>query len=312
MTMQSLTKRTRLTVAALALALGCNGSTEPAPPVQETTGLLGNGVFRWDCVSAADPTCGTGVFPLAVALGSRFDLVFVGDGDLPDELGSIVLEAVSPTRLPYATGGFEASLAGDVSVVAFGSGYVVDYVTLDVRPVDDFLLGEPEEEVDPDETCEDLDSDDVCDGTGGVESDPPVSLVVGEVTTVRVRPFGGGADLAGALDYTWESLAPEVVSVASWTGQRSARLTVLGLGVARISVSAGGYAEVFEIEVQDAPPEPGTSTEGDTEGATSDTGTSDDSGTSGSGSESDSGSESGSESGSGSETGGTTTTTGGV
>lgn len=317
-------KRSNLAVAALGLALGggCLNST-PAPPVQETTGELGNGVFRWDCVSSADPTCGTGVFPTAVAVGSRFELVFVGGNHLPDGLGVATLDPVSPTRLADTGVALEALRAGEVSVAAFGDGYAIDYLTLHLRPVDDLMLGEYESSYD--EPCDDFDFDDVCDGTGGVVADPPVSLVVGEVTRVRARPFGGGRDLAGALDYTWTSLTPDLLDVGDPTG-RGARLTPLGVGVVRLSVRAGDFVEVFEYEVQDSPPEPGDTgdeSEGSGTGTGSETGTGTDSGSdsgtaSGSGSESESGTtgtESGTDTGSASGTSGETdgaTTTGGM
>jgi hypothetical protein len=312
---------------ALGLALGgCSGSNELAPPVQETTGLLGNGVFRWICVDDADSTCGTGVFPTMVALGAGFELQFSGS-DLPEDLGPLTVEPVSPARLARANASFEGQLAGDVSVVALGGGYAIDYVPLSFRPVDDLILGEPE----GNEPCDDdANSDGVCDGTGGVASDPPVSLVLGEYSDVRVRALGGGEDLAGAIDYTWESLTPELVHIRYTPGRR-AQLSVLGMGLARISVRAGDYVEVFEYEVQEPPPEPGSTGGEESEGSgmASDGGSGSGSGMgsdggsgsgsdggSGSGSDSDSGSDSGSGSGSGSgssgETDGSTTTTGGV
>jgi hypothetical protein len=325
LTMKFLNKRTNLPVAALALVLagGCSDSTELAAPVQETTGLLGNGVFRWVCLTSADPTCGTGVFPTMVALNARFDLEFTGSSDLPEDLGLFTLEPVSPTRLARMNASLEGQLAGDVSVVALGGGYGIDYVSLSFLPVDDLLLGEPEPE--PSGPCDDdSNSDGVCDGTGGVVSDPEVSLVLGELANVRVRAFGEGADLAGAIEYDFESLTPEIAVLTSAVGRR-AQLDVLAMGTARISVRAGDYVEVFEYEVQEPPPDPGTGTgtAGESEGSDTDVGSGSglDTGTStGSGSGSDTGAESGSgsESGTGSasssggETDGATTTTGGV
>lgn len=321
--MKFLTKRTLLSVAALGLALagGCSDPTELAPPVQETTGLLGNGVFRWVCVTSSDATCGTGVFPTTVALNARFDLEFTGSGDLPEDLAPFTLEPVSPTRLDRASASFEGRLAGDVSVVALGGGYGVDYISLSFRPVDDLLLGEPEAETEP---CDDdVNSDGACDGPGGVVSDPEVTLVLGELANVRARAFGEGADLAGAIEYDFETLTPEIVVLTSAVGRR-AQLDVRAMGTARISVRAGDYVEVFEYEVQEPPPEPGsTGTGGESEG--SDTGIGSGSGVdTGTGSDGDTGSESGgssgssggtgtgtgSESGSGGETDGATTTGG--
>lgn len=317
--MKFLNKRTLLPVAALGLALtaGCSDS-DPAPPVEETTGLLGNGAFRWVCVTDSDPTCGTGVFPATVALNAPFDLEFIGSRDLPEDLGPVTLEAVSPTRLARVSAALQGLLAGDVSVVALGDGYGIDYVPLTFRPIDDLMLGEPDYGSEPEPCDADADLDGVCDGTGGVVSDPEVTLELGETTELRARAFGEGADLAGSIDYAFESLTPEVVTVTSVFGRRG-RISVHALGTARFSVRAGGYAEVFEYAVQEPAPEPGSTGEGESEGSETglgsgsgaDTGTGSDSG---SGSESGSGSGSsggsGSESGSGSETDGATTTGG--
>lgn len=327
--MKFLTKLTLLPVAALgwALTTGCSGPTDLAPPVQETTGLLGNGVFRWVCVTYADSTCGTGVFPTTVALNAGFDLEFTAGSDLPNDLGPFTIEPVSPARLGRVNASLEGQLAGDVAVVALASGYGIDYVPLSFRPIDDVLLGETDS--DSSEPCDvDVNSDGVCDGTGGVVSDPEVTLVLGELANLRARAFGDGADLAGAIDYNFESLTPEIAVLTSAVGRR-AQLDVLAMGTARISVRAGDYVEVFEYEVQEPPPEPG-STGAEAESGGSDTGIGSGSGLdtdtgtgtgtgseSGSGSESSSssagssgGSESGSGSGSGSDTDGTTTTGG--
>lgn len=270
------------------MATGCIDSFEPDPVVEEATGELGHGMFRWDCVDASDPTCGTGVFPTVVALGSRFDLAFIGSVELPDDLGSSELEPVSPSRLSTDAGDHVALRPGDVSVVSMAGGYAVDFVSLRIVPVDELILGEYES-ADPG-PCDDIDSDGVCDGTGGVVHDAPVELVVGESIDVRARALGDWSDLAGALPYSWESLTPELVGVTRASG-RSAELEVYGKGTAQLLVRAGDFEKIFEYEVQDPPPEPpDETTGGETDG-------------SGSGSDSDSGSDSGSDTGSGSDAG---------
>ncbi len=300
---------------ALGLVLGgCYGEPDDLePPVQETSGLLGHGVFRWLCVGDADPICGSGTFPTLVALNAQFQLGFTPDTDLPRELDFFSLDSVSPLRLSETNETFETLRVGDVSVVALADGLAVDYVQLTVRPVDDLELGIPESSLPCDD---DYDQDGVCDGSGGVVVDPPVTLVRGEVIDVRARASGGREALAGALSYEWESLAPGVVEVLDAQG-RGARLFVVGMGMARISVTAGGYTEVFEYEVQEPSPEEGSSgTEGESDGSGTEAGSGGaDSGTEGdTGSGSDTGSESesdtGSESGTSGETDGATTTGG--
>lgn len=303
----------RATALGMGLvATGCIGSG-PAPVVEEATGELGHGTFRWDCVDGSDPTCGTGVFPTAVALGSRFDLEFFKGDELPSELGSVTLESVSPGRLAMEDGDFVATRPGDVSVVAMADGFAIDFISLQILPVDDLELGQPSSsEPGP---CDDVDHDGVCDGTGGVVRDPAVDLVAGEVITVRARAMHRWEDLAGALPYTWETLTPSVISIGQSSG-RSADIIVHGPGTARLVVRAGGYEEVFELQAREAPPEPqeGSDTGVETEGGGSDesgtSGTDTDAGSesgSGSGTDTDGGSESGSGTTGGDTEGGTTT-----
>jgi hypothetical protein len=293
--MRTILNYSTVVVIGLGLALtgACSGGPGPDPVVQETSGLLGNGVFRWSCIDGSDSTCGTGVFPSAIALGSRFDLLFIRAEDVPDGLGSSTIEPVSPSRINRDLGELVAQRAGDVSLAAFAGGYALDYIDVTLRPIDDLKLSERDEaeaeaEAEPEpEPCDDYDHDGVCDD-GEIGSYGPVSLVVGEDTEVRARPFGGGADLAGALPYAWENLTPDVLRVEPLEG-RHARLTVLTKGTAQLSVRAGDFVKVFEYEVQDPPPEPDDtgseesdeSSAGSATGSSSDTGTGTESGTDG-------------------------------
>lgn len=274
----------RAAALGFALAAGCI-SRSPAPVVEETTGELGHGAFRWDCLDDSDSACGTGTFPRMVALGSRFELSFTPEASVPDEIDVFSIEAVSPSRLGLETGQWVALRAGEVSVAVLADAYALDYVDLRIVPVDELLVGE-HEPLDPG-PCPDVDADEVCDGTGEVVTDAPVSLVVGEVTELRARALGEGSDLAGALPYEWESLTPELLEVRSSSG-RSAWLSVLGKGTVRLRVRVGDYEEEFTYPVRDAAPE-----DTDTDGESESEGDTESSSESGSGSDTGSGSESG-------------------
>ncbi len=278
-------KRARLlALAPLVLGLGCTG--EPAPVVEETGGQLGNGVFRWSCVNATDPTCGTGEFPSAAAVGSRFGLEFFPGQDLPGEIGTFVVEPVSPTRLGSEHGAWMARRVGSISIVAIGHGYAVDYISLGLLEIDGVRLvhasGNSE--------CVDDDLDGNCDPVSRAVFDGVVFLE--QDMRVGAQPLHGGTDLGGAVEYQWESMTPDVLVVTP-TADNRAGLRGLALGPARLRVQAGDHAEIIEITIEESPePDPLDTTgtgDGDPTGSGTDTGP-------------DSGSETGSDSGSDSGT----------
>lgn len=283
--------------AALALTTtvggACVSSSVSEPVVEESTGELGQGVFRWDCVDDSDGTCGTGVFPSAVAVGSRFGLEFFPDEDLPSEIVSFSIDSVSPRLIDTDGGDFVARDRGTVSLLATGDGYGVDFVVIQALPIDRIELTR---------ASYDRDSS----GPTG-----PVAQV-GRVIRAEAALFGGHERLAGALDYEWDNLTPDMVELYDAADNE---VTLFGVreGVARIAVRAGEYSEIIELTVEEAPPEPEpepTTGEEDSEGGDtggSDTGGSDSDG-SGSGGETegdtDMGTSSGGETEGGSTTGG--------
>ena len=276
------TKRARTSLVALALASivagGCSGTSGEEPVVEESTGELNNGTFRWQCVDASDPTCGTGVFPRAVAVESLFDLSFTPDPDLPDEVELYSIESVSERRIDVDGDDFLVREAGEVSLLATGDGYGVDYIVLEGHPIDRFVLRNADGEQD----------------ALGPIHDPLAQ--VGAITDVEALPYHGNLSLAGALVYEWESLTPDVVDLVRFGGNE-ATLRGLRVGTARLMVRAGGFSEIIEISVVEAPPEPEPDpTTGGWDGSGSDSG-------SGSGSDGGSGSTGDSEGGS-SSTGG--------
>ncbi|MEX1364021.1 MAG: hypothetical protein AB1Z98_12900 [Nannocystaceae bacterium] len=269
--MDSGPKRRWNRVVAVLVALvttavsGCSSEeiTGQAPVVEESVGQLGQGTFRWVCVDQSDSTCGTGVFPYAVAVGSRFAMSFTPKPGLPPEVSSYVIEAVSPRIVGEGPGGFEASVEGQVSMLVTGGAYGVDYVVLRTRPVArlELQLADPE---------------------GGASLDSPsMSLAqVGESNRIEAVPYYEGERLAGALTYRFENLSPQLISLSGASGNE---ISVFGVreGLARIAVTAGDYSEIVQVHVAEAPPEPpeppdpttaGSDTDGSSTGSGSDTG----------------------------------------
>ena len=224
--------------AALGLALAVGGacSSGPAyeePVVEESTGALGQGTFRWQCVGDSDPTCGTGVFPRMVAVGARFDLEFFPDSDLPEQIFAFELGSVSPRRIDAQGDGFVVRSEGEASILATGDGYGVDYIVLDARPVDRIVLRRM--------------GDDDATGTGG-----PLAQV-GVITRVEAVAYSANDLLAGALDYEWDNLTPDVIDVIAPSGNQ-VQLFGVREGTARLALRAGDHAEIIEVTVTEAPP----------------------------------------------------------
>ena len=269
---------------ALAGAVGasCNGDsgdpsehvcTPVTEPIEFTFGQLRLGSFRWVCVGEGDPTCGNGGFPAAVAVGGRFNLTFTEDGDLPNEIGSVVVQPVSDAIVPDGTG-LRAERSGVVTMVALSNDAAVDFIDLELRSVSRITLSRLPDPLGPDEYgCEVAQP-------GPAEGDP-ADTYVGEGATVQAMPYADSTRLAGSLQFEWESLTPEVLTVTPYAG-REARLDGKQVGRAEIMIRAGGHEEIVEVMVTEAPPDPDTGTD---DGGTGDTGGSDDTGTGGTGEE---------------------------
>lgn len=285
---------TSFRTAAIALALtaapACTGGPEPI--VEETSGELGLGTFRWNCLTSADPTCGTGVFPALVARDGYFGLEFFPSDDLPSEIVFDSIQPVSPSRVTAATA-FQGTGEGTISFVAWSRRSVIDFVTVSIVSVDRLTLSLQQESPPGESSCGFL----YCVDIPGPPPDEggDVALFAGGVADVQAMPYSIGTRLAGALSYEWESLSPDLLVVEPGR-DRDARLTALSEGLARLAIRAGGHEEIVEVFIADLPPPRRTmSDEDSTSGSDSDSGSD-----SGSGSDTDSDTD---ESGSGSGTG---------
>lgn len=268
------------------------------------SGDLGFATFRWECAGAGDVACvpeQVAGFPRGVAVGASFEASFVLDDDLPRpiEPGRLELAGSKAEELSSSPGGdgydgsararFTAREAGEVTLMAMASDdTVADHVTLSLRPVSSLAVVRD---------CRSRSCDE------GVDGGAVGSASAGERIDVRAEPYGDGVLLVGDLDYTWESLTPELAEVSISDGH-VATLELSGEGTAYVRVAGGGAEDTVAIEVVSDGPH--RRRPGDSAG----TGTSTDAG-----SETGSGSESNSETGTGGETAtetGTGSTTGGM
>lgn len=258
----------RLFMLALAISMvgGCDDTwgdddahtCVPAPsPVEDADGALALGRFRWACVNSGDPTCGSGNFPYAVAMGARFNLDFSTDSDVPDSVGDPELSAIG-NALVRTGAAFSAPVPGVATVVAVSDEAAIDFIELEVQPVTLLTLSRT---LPPPPTDE----------WGCTSREPPPTeggrpdLEVGESANVQAMPYAGSTRLGGSLEYSWESLTPQIVGVSSGAG-RFARLDGLTEGVGRVVVRGGDHEETFEIRVDAPPPtsEPETGSDDET------------------------------------------------
>jgi hypothetical protein len=271
------------------------------------SGDLGFATFRWECAGAGDVACvpeQVAGFPRGVAVGASFEASFVLDDDLPRRIEPGRLELVGPKaeEVSSSPGGegydgssrarFTTLEAGEVTLMAMASDdTVADHVTLSLRPVSSLAVVRD---------CRSRSCD------GAVDGGAVGSVSAGDRIDVRAEPYGNGVLLVGDLDYTWESLTPELAEVTRSDGH-VATLELRGEGTAYVRAAGGGAEDTVAIEVVSDGPHrrrPGESTGSGTDGGSS--------GSEGSGT--DAGSEgSGTDAGSGTDTdAGTGSTTGGM
>jgi hypothetical protein len=293
---------------AVGLAAGCSDDGGGGP----SSGDLGFATFRWQCAGLGDVACvaeRVAGFPRGVAVGASFEASFVLDGNVPRELEAGWIELVGPKAELLSSmsgdegydyeGGLEPSARmqaheqGDVTLMAMAQDETVaDYTTLSLRPVTSLAVVRD---------CRNRDCG------GAVDGDAVGSVSTGLELDVRVEPYGEGVLLVGHLEYTWQSLTPDVAAVVSSDGN-VVTLDPRREGTAYLQVEGGGVQDTVAIEVVAGGPHrerpeaadgPGTDTGSDT-----DTGTGSDTDT-GTGSGSSTGTDADTDAGTGTTTGGT-------
>lgn len=232
---------------------GCSANPEPEA---RSGGHLGEGDFRWTCIRERDAYCGEWQWPSAVALGAHFEVDFLSD----DAVGSRIMAIGGVTDIGVA---FEAWSEGEASLFVREADAVVDFISVRVRPVSRIVLSRPKGR------STDADGCDVTDWAPGGAS---AEVVEGERIDVQASPYDGPTLLAGDLDYTWESLTPELLLVTPSSG-RLAQLDGLAEGTGRVAVRVGDFEEIIEIPIHAAAVEstgPDDTTTGADEGTTGD------------------------------------------
>ncbi len=222
---------------------GCEpiGEYEPLtpPPVYaEMDGELGVLSFRWECLGDTDPTCGTGDFPEAIAVGSRFELVF---GREQRAEYDIDLVSASPDRLSGPRL-FTAHEAGDVTVVAKDGPSLLDFIELRIETIDRLDMTTIPDE---DEVCEWS-----CEPTG--PGNPVGTLRIGEPVRVQVHALHQGDILGGALHYEWSTSDSDVLGLSEEDG-RTVLLEPHGGGEVTLTIAAGDHSEEYVFEIGNGP-----------------------------------------------------------
>ncbi len=242
------------------LLCGCDGwsvdgianeCTRPPTPVERESGELGLGNFRWQCRGKGDPTCGSGEFPDAVAVGSSFNLTFSRGSRLPDEVSVLGIEPVGDSHVTKGLG-YTVERAGRVTMVAMSHDAAVDFLELQLDAVDRISVSHLQEFAAPsDNLCNDAPLPSPHEGRR-------LEIFVGEPAEVQALPYSErGSRLGGNLEYEWESLTPDLVAVVPHAG-RHAQLEPLAEGMAQVAVRAGGHEEVVEFEIEIAPERSGS------------------------------------------------------
>lgn len=208
---------------------GCPSNPEPSA---SSGGRLGAGTFVWSCIRERDAYCGEWRWPSAVAQGARFEVGFSS----VDVAGSQIMAIGSVADLGVA---FEAQGEGEASLIAREADAVVDFISVWVRPVSRIVISRPKGRATDAEGC------DITDWSpGGAHAE----VIEGEQIEVQASPYDGPTLLAGDLDYSWESLTPELLAVTPSRG-RLAQIDGLAEGTGRVAVRVGAFEEIIEVPV---------------------------------------------------------------
>jgi hypothetical protein len=268
---------------AVACAAACSDRGEGGGP---SDGALGFASFRWLCAGSGDVACVPARvegFSRKVAVGATFEAGFVFRASVPNELSEGWLVPVGPTvqrqgsygggygggygydgSEPEVSASFRALAEGTVTLLAMADDETVaDYTVLSLQPVSSLTVVHD---------CRTR----AC--GSGVDGAAPGLVSAGERIDLRAEPYGGGTLLVGHLDYTWESLSPDVAELDSSRGH-VATLRAIRAGTASVRVQGGGAeVTVAIVIVSDGPrrPRPGGSADTETDtgtGTETDTGT---------------------------------------
>jgi hypothetical protein len=232
----------------LALASACN----MRPSEEGESGELGRGVFYYQCVnytydSACYASTTTPDFPLALAVGAKFDMEFARD--LNDGYDWLRVVPGSPNHVTEGGGMLTVqmdSFAALFSVV--GPNEVVDVVHVLGMPIADVALVEG-----------------TWDG-GDIEFQAldEITMDFGEILQLRgVAEDEYGRALAGLIDYQWTVEDISIAVLGSNTTDSVIQLEGMGEGITKLTVQAGDIIRHYTVEVGEGDPDGGVDTDTD-------------------------------------------------
>jgi hypothetical protein len=214
----------RALLACVFVLAGCTSSGSSGCDVGYGNGGLKNGNSAYVCnTSGRDAQCVNGYslgMPDAVIVGSRFKLSYAENLAADAQPAIFALRAASADRADEGSDGFAIKQPGYAAFLVTRNGQAVDFVNLRARHVDEIRL----------------------------EPVPFGALAKGETRDLRAVPYGLSEVLAGALDCTFASSNPAIVSVTTPNG-RLAHVTGEAAGKATVTVTCDGISESRVIDV---------------------------------------------------------------
>ncbi len=259
--------RPRLRALAVAAALGliaaptllsCTGFGV-SDPVDESEGELGNGVFRYSCLSSGktDAAClftNTPEFPEVVAVEAPFAMDYSKDPDAEvDSPATLAVQPSSERMITRVEGVFTPKEAGYTALLALSANSdVVDLIHLRIATVARVgFWNESKLEI------------------------TEINVAEGEVVTVAGVPFTASDDpLGGSLPFAWTIEDETIARVVTDASYNLIEIEGQQPGITTLSVDVGGVVQTLQLTVED-----GVATTTGTETTTDDATTDDTDGT---------------------------------
>ncbi|MCB9751687.1 MAG: hypothetical protein H6713_17070 [Myxococcales bacterium] len=254
-----------LGLACAPLVLSCTGSFYD-PPYDESEGELGNGDFRYRCLSSGktDAAClfsEGAVFPGAVAIGAPFEMDYSKDPESEvDSPATLAVQPAAERMISRTAGVFTPHEAGYAALLALSSSSdVVDVIHLRIAPIARVAFwNESRLEV------------------------TKLSVSAGWTTQVAAVPFDTTDELlSGSLPFAWTIEDEAIAVIETEPSANLIELRGVAGGVTTLTADIDGVQASIEITVlggaattssaSDTDSDSGTTTDGDTDATTGDT-----------------------------------------
>lgn len=227
---------------AVVLVAGCfNSNDDEGCNHTETNGLANNATFKYECSTAADPTCDPPntepPLPDAIALGARFRLSVAN---------AQPVEPVSTKAVARSGKDFIALRTGDIGFVLEGAnGEAVDAVRLKVEAAVAITIAPPRS-ASPNYAIGQF--------IGGT---PPLVLAPSQSTTVRAIALRAkNLPLAGTIPVDW-SIDDSSIASFQVASDGTCYVTANDKGHAVLTAKSGGLYDGVEIFVDEPAPDDG-------------------------------------------------------